>query len=101
MRFGWAAFEFRVELTSHKEAAGGVLHNLNKVEFRIDTRHNQPSRSNRVAVTVVELVAVTVALNNVVGAVGRGGAGASNNGAIVVTQTQRSAHIRDALLLLH
>ena len=101
MRLGWAALELGVELTGHKEAAGGVLHNLDKVEFRIDARHNQSSRSNRVAVTIVELVAVAVALNNVVGAVGRGGAGASNNGAIVVAQTQRAAHIRDALLLLH
>ena len=78
MRLGWAAFELGMELTGHKEAAGRVLHNLNKVEFRIDARHNQSSRSNRVAVTVVELVAVTVALNNVVSAVGHSGAGACN-----------------------
>ena len=74
MRFGWAAFEFWVELTSHKKAACRVLHNLNKVKFRVDARHNQSRRCNRVAVAVVELVTVAMALYNMVGAVGRSSA---------------------------
>ena len=101
MRFGWAAFEFGVELAGHKEAASRILNNLNKIEFAVDTRHNQSGLLNGLAVAVVELVTVTVALNNMFGTVGFGGERAGNNIAIVVAKTQRSAHIHNVLLFLH
>ena len=63
-------FQFRMELDAHEPGVFGQLHDLHQPLVGGEPGQHQPRLGKGLPVVVVELVAVAVALGDLVGAVG-------------------------------